>query len=666
MKVDMAEDQFFNFYRNVFRNDPLFSMVGDTSGTYADVYAHKIIRDALVAGAGVDLAYETMISMTIWMQVVHHLYESVSQCLTSESSAALNAGIAVDTAVAYYVGVTQSKGESDGFLLYNFAQKAGSLFGTIDEDSGEALANIKIMELFNGLKEAAIQCDAGPDEAAEVRGLVGQIMKYMNIPLVQTFYHQLEVGARTDKGSFYAILYGLATLPQLATCKPQEYYYLSNEITENGLDVANVDKLMVEFKKTYDCFAVTCEDIHGEGNFLCDDFVLISNTYAGFTGIRDVSTVSRMDRDVLKIKALMNEGAWGGALQLYRHGYLPHGTDTASLHELAENNQWKNNNPYFTDFKNYHDGDALYTDKFIVKALEGQLEPVQLMSHRKEVILRAIQTMVLIPSGFGYLYKTASDNTCNKDEAFESWDLGAAILIGSLEGPQWGGDERMNGVSFYGLSKEFCNDFGTCSTSGDADINGRLISLLKAGQDLINGGSCGNLQYLLAQKVFPAIMIPLIQGSIENAASTTVNGDGYVFAQAVLPHVKKIDADADEVILPILTSFTPASNGTQAAIDVAEAFELVIADMSINCMEIGLYDDKSDFSVCGSDTYDPLQSTELSDGLYITRTYVDDRAKIGIDVKDMKHHLERKDIAGARNVYENGWNSEIVDKNGKM
>jgi hypothetical protein len=288
MKDEMADDSYFNFYRNAFRNDPLFAQVGDTE-TFADEYAHKIVGDALVAGTDVDLAYEAAVAMTMWMQIVHQLDRAVTQC--GDSTDAAGAGISIDSALAYYVGVSQTKAETDGYLLYNFAQKAANIFETVDAVTGEANANVAAIALFKDLKEEAGACDGGPDQAITLRLLTGEMMKLLNIPLVQTFYFHLQVGSRTDKASFYAILYGLATLPQLATCRPREYFYLSNEITENGLHVANVNELMDAFRKTYDCFGVSCTDIHGDSD-ICHGYEQIPNTFAGFAPREDVTLVS--------------------------------------------------------------------------------------------------------------------------------------------------------------------------------------------------------------------------------------------------------------------------------------------------------------------------------------------------------------------------------------
>ena len=51
--------------------------------------------------------------------------------------------------------------------------------------------------------------------------------------------------------------------------------------------------------------------------------------------------------------------------------------------------------------------------------------------------------------------------------------------------------------------------------------------------------------------------------------------------------------------------------------------------------------------------------------LEINTNVIFSRAKIGLDVKEMIERLELSDIAGAKMIYESGWNSEIPDSTGK-
>jgi hypothetical protein len=290
MQEKMANDPFFNLYRNSFRNDPLFENNQGEDDTYANIYAHKIFTDALEAEIDVELAYEAAVCMTMWMEVAHLLNAAVTSC-GNPNQPAYVAGKKVDDALAFYVGVSQTKGSADGYLLYSLAQKSGSVFGTVDDESGEALANTSMMQYFKKAKSEANECDGTHEQAKELRTLIGSMMSKLNVPLVQNFVHQLQVGSQNDRGSAYAILYGLAVLPQVATCQPTEYYYLTREITTNGLDVANIDDLTISFRKTYDCFGITCSDVHGSDDQRCKT-VVSQNTYAGFTPNRNVLSVS--------------------------------------------------------------------------------------------------------------------------------------------------------------------------------------------------------------------------------------------------------------------------------------------------------------------------------------------------------------------------------------
>ncbi len=283
MKEKMTNDPFFNLYRSSFKDDPLFQQ-GSGEESY---YAHKIFTDALEADTDVELAYETAICMIIWMEVAHLLHAALNNCVMGGELALKN----LDEALALYVGLGQTKGSTDGFLLYSFAQKAANVFGTVEQESGEALANKSMLKYFKDARVYAESCDD------ELRSLVGSMMSQMNIPLVQGFAHQLQLVSQTDRGSSYAILYGLSVLPQVATCQPTDYEYLTKEmkVIENGSDVPNIENLISTFKSTFRCFGVTCSDIYGNNPEQCDTFTsTVQDTYAGFKTHHDVLAVSHV------------------------------------------------------------------------------------------------------------------------------------------------------------------------------------------------------------------------------------------------------------------------------------------------------------------------------------------------------------------------------------
>ena len=251
-------------------------------------YADKITTDAFEVD--IELAYETLVCMTIWMEIAHYLNAAVTSCGDSLQEP-IQAEMHIDSALAYYVGVKQTKGNSDGFLLYSLAQKSAIIFDTVDGDSGEALANVKLLQNFKAAKAKAGECDGSTGVTNEFRILIGSMMSQLNIPLVQNFARQLQIGSETEQGSAFSILYGLAVLPQLKTCNPAEYFYLTNEITANGLSVAHIDDLISSFKNVYSCFGITCADVHGNDSSSCNTDNL-QEAFAGFNPEVDVLPVS--------------------------------------------------------------------------------------------------------------------------------------------------------------------------------------------------------------------------------------------------------------------------------------------------------------------------------------------------------------------------------------
>jgi hypothetical protein len=291
MEERMANDPYYNLYRNAFRTDPLFQAQGEQGDGYtlADIYADKITTDALEVD--IELAYETLVCVTIWMEIAHYLNAAVTSCGEESIQEPFQAEMHIDSALAYYVGVKQTKGNSDGFLLYSLAQKSAVVFDTIDGDSGEALANMKMLQYFKAAKAKAGECNGGPEVTSELRILIGSMMSQLNIPLVQNFAHQLQIGSETEQGSAFSILYGLVVLPQVKTCNPAEYFYLTNEITANGLSLAHINDLISSFKNVYSCFGITCADVHGIDSSSCNTDTL-QEAFAGFNPENDVLPVS--------------------------------------------------------------------------------------------------------------------------------------------------------------------------------------------------------------------------------------------------------------------------------------------------------------------------------------------------------------------------------------
>jgi hypothetical protein len=312
----------------------------------------------------------------------------------------------------------------------------------------------------------------------------------------------------------------------------------------------------------------------------------------------------------------MEEGAWDAATSYYEHGHPSYDYDTQSLRSLAKDASWMDS-PHYNTFRLYHQDQDSFADTTIMAALADELE--YFTDYRRDIVLRSLQSMVLMPAAIGYMYLSANDNDCT----YMHWDRGAALLIGSLEGTQWGGDDRFNGVSLYGFAKELCDDFDVCTSSGDSEINTRLIQYLKNGEDLISGGSCSNLKRFIEVKLFPLVLVPLIQGAIISAGDVSLSGQSFVMAQALLPYVATFDENSAKVIESYL-DLSRLADTTNATEIVIGEFAKVLGDMKVNCLDVGALDGQHNSGLCEF-SYDSEKATDLSDGLYITRTYVEDR-----------------------------------------
>ena len=94
-------------------------------------------------------------------------------------------------------------------------------------------------------------------------------------------------------------------------------------------------------------------------------------------------------------------------------------------------------------------------------------------------------------------------------------------------------------------------------------------------------------------------------------------------AQALLPYVATFDENSAKVIESYL-DLSRLADTTNATEIVIGEFAKVLGDMKVNCLDVGALDGQQNSGLCEF-SYDSEKATDLSDGLYITRTYVEDR-----------------------------------------
>ncbi len=308
-------------------------------------------------------------------------------------------------------------------------------------------------------------------------------------------------------------------------------------------------------------------------------------------------------------------------MDYYEHGHLIHSSiqNRKSLHELATDSGLKGNQ-FFDQVRRYHTDDSFADTNIIRPALkkEGSFANIT-ADDQSSLVVRSLQILVLLPTAIGHMYR-ASSMTGN-DCIYEHWDKGVVYLLGSIEGPRWGGDAEHNGVGMYGFAKELCDKFKVCTSSGNAESNELLFKHFSTGKDIISEGNCENLEQLIETKIVPTLLTSLVQGAIYFAGQSFHRGDARVVAEAILPFLPSGELFKGNVqIIKDNLRLDFVGNSSE----VVGSFTDILVNMTVDCAGVGILDGDETLTLC-KETNDPDESTDLSDGLYITRTSVKDR-----------------------------------------
>lgn len=320
-----------------------------------------------------------------------------------------------------------------------------------------------------------------------------------------------------------------------------------------------------------------------------------------------------MDRSVLKIAALISEGANSEAMRHYDLGDMIKTHDSSSLKNLAEQQSSVTNQLFKTYLDHYDDINELNAN-----IIEGN-SPFDNFStkERAEVIVKAMQTMLFVQAGMSSLFIAAYDD-CS-DGKLLHWDRAMAYLIGSIEGQNFGGDSGNNGVSIYGLSKEMCDSFNVCTGSNDAQVNVHLLAAFSKGQDLISSKSCAELTTYVEQRIMPLILVPLIQATIKYADENKP-AIFHVIGRAISPFLELVSPQA-----AITIKHGSTYNGVYIdGITTMTAFNETLSKLWVDCTDVGYSVDLKK-GMCDLIDSQQEQSYSLADGLYVTTTFVESR-----------------------------------------
>lgn len=673
-------------------NDPMFNIY--KYGLYEDAdleqeefhYADDVVSEAFTNGMDTKLAAEAAVVLNVWMVITNRLYTAVTVCGDGDSPEAY-----IDSAVALWVGKGQGEGKYDnGWMLYSVGQSAAKFYG---HPEGEAPVNTKLFSLFSEAQTVAKSCPQTPEAFVVLRSMANEIIRTLTQPLLLSLIYHMVRGNKN-----MVELYAVAVVPQSGACSDKAMSGLEDALFEGfHKDTSLTDEVIDHLATFMRCQRFSCGDIAtGENaeediislvDLICGklgDFDESKLPMAGYQPGSGVAETARLDLDATEIYILMRTQAYEAAKDVYEHGHHSvaaaqfsnsSDTDLLTLKSLAINPS-RNGVSQFQDYKTYFGSDN-YADDIITQTIEKNGNYADATrEQRSEIVRKTLQTMV---SFMGVLMKFQSSiDNCKSgsaDTAQSEWDTAVALYVGSMEGVVAGGSGLGQGEWMYTLGNVVCSDFNVCETSGESAVNQNLMFGFTSVRDSLIDGDCTHLERMLSTEIIPRMTIPLIQGtlisSMEIGTLPESTASAHILSQAVTPLVQKVSSSSASILSDSFGTFQTNSTAPDIS-NVVAAFSEAIKDMGIDCSEVG---STSAFSFCSSDDDGgvitdkppkPETPTNLGDNLYVTTTYVQDRANIALDIKDMSEALMEGNYELAELVYRDGKNSQEFDENGKF
>jgi len=654
----MYDDPMFNIYKYALYEDSDFEDSSDETFSFAD----DIVVEALNKGEDAKLAAEATVILHIFSVITNKLYSAVRLC-----SERISPVLEIDSAVALWIGDKQGEGKfDDGWMMYSIAQSVEKFFGYPE---GESPVNSILMNLFLQAQMASKSCEATPDTSKTIRFLSHEIIRLLTQPLIQSLLSHM-----VQNNKNMVELYAVAAIPQCAACNPQAYEALKLAFF-SGYDheTSLTDEVLDNFAIFLRCQRITCENIKTGSNAdeglkdlvdkLCDRLGEDPNKnlpVAGYVPKYSVNEEARLDLDALEINIMMRTQAYGAAEDVYRFGHNSGASNIGATLLLISN------------ATNHVSPDGIIRQAISKKNQYSSAT----RGESAEIVRRTLQSMVSYDAVLAKLQ--SSIDSCDKElieSARNDWDIAVALFVGSIEGILAGGRADRNGVWMYALGNEFCEDFGTCETSGEATVDEQLMFHFSSGRDLMADGECDHLKTLVSESITPKLLIPHIQGII--SSSIKINNDlansaellasVHVLSQTVIPYVEALNSDSGSLLSQTFGSFSSILT-TPVVSDIVKVFSDVLGELGIPCDAIG---NPTGYTLCGASEGDSGLSNEdtptnLADNLYVTTTYVQDRANIALDIKDMSEALAEGNKELAQLIYRKGKNSEKFDEDGKF
>jgi len=302
----------------------------------------------------------------------------------------------------------------------------------------------------------------------------------------------------------------------------------------------------------------------------------------------DVRRFAKVDRDLRQINIMLGRGNTDAAKDLYRYGrnMVIEDSIPTSLRSLARefNNreQSGDRNRLYIMFEEYHENNQAYADQLVWDAFVGTKAALQV------TIPRILQTIVIPHFALRKFFEAA--DMCEENSLLASsidFDKGVAVLVGSFEGIKGGGSR--DGLSWLSLTKELCPEFN-CNDAKNPLLNVQMLKNIRNGRKAIKDNNCTNLKFYV-RKMESILIIPIIQGLLyyakmrQDQPTLILHYEtAKVFAQAIMPLVKKVDVD--QAFLIEKNIFNKIGDKTNAD-EVWSAIFYILEDLGIKCEDVG-------------------------------------------------------------------------------
>ncbi|KAL7522638.1 hypothetical protein ACHAWX_007338 [Stephanocyclus meneghinianus] len=453
----------------------------------------------------------------------------------------------------------------------------------------------KLQSNYATCKDLAL--DDANEVANDMRKDVLYISRLMTIPIVQNFITNLATkSGKTQSERDYLILYSLALLPQLSICDEDVLDSLFTDLVleNSSFNSTKLPETLKIIQDRYDCLGISCSLV-GTSTYVdtswppcvdhTDPGVILS--IAGYEPFSKASSeLSKIDLDVSAILSFIVMEANDAAFEVYANGrnVIDSSGSFISILDLKLPNH-PSVVSWYSKFNGDYGVNYLWLTESAIRGV-GNFASTSPLQNTAAAGL----ALVTIDLHFGILenlYQAVKNCRDGTDPLVVRalWDRAVALTVGWAEGQSEFGS-KTNGYLFFQIAQEVCNFFNSCDSSGNSEINNRLISGFTNGAGLISLSKCDSLEEQVGaiETLLRTIVLDNLAYHIDSAESDERD---YLLAHcltyAILPFIRSVDEPSADVLERNLGTFPTKIYLTSGKEAVYSALEAYVDAEGIDC-----------------------------------------------------------------------------------